>query len=194
MSEGIDKDTLLRHLRSEREALLWKAQGLPERELRLPRTPTGTSLLGLIKHCAAVEHGYIVECFGRTSAAQPAAVDFEEDPNGDFQAAPGESGGFLIAQYRAVGQAVEAAAAEMDLDTPGHVPWWGERGDTTLGRVLVHLIAEVARHAGHADILRESIDGAAGLSRDNTNLWEPAEGWEAYTARLRADVEGADPS
>lgn len=194
MSEGLDKDTLLRYLRSEREALLWKLEGLGERELRLPRTPTGTSLLGLIKHCAGVEHGYVVESFGRTSPAQPAAVDFEADPNGDFRAAPGESAEFLIAQYRAVGEAVEAAAAEMDLDTQGHVPWWGDRGDVTLGRVLVHLIVEVARHAGQADILRESIDGAAGLSQGNTNLWEPEGGWTAYTARLRAEAEEAGPA
>ena len=64
----------------------------------------------------------------------------------------------------------------------------------TLGRVLVHLIAEVARHAGQADILRESIDGAAGLSQGNTNLWEPEGGWTAYTARLRAEAEEAGPA
>jgi len=126
--EGLGKDVLLRYLRSEREALLWKVEGLGERELRLPRTPTGTSLLGLIKHCAGVEHGYVIECFGRTSPAQPAAIDFDADPNGDLYATADESAAFLIARYRAVGEAVDAAIEEMELDQRGRVPWWGDAG------------------------------------------------------------------
>lgn len=184
------REILLDYLRSTREGLLWKAAGLSERELRLPRTPTGTNLLGLIKHCAGVEHGYLVDCFGRTSTVTLTMPDFDADPNADLYAGPDESAADLIDLYRRVGDAVEESVRSMDLTTPGHVPWWGERGATTLGRVLVHVLVDVSRHAGQADILREGIDGVAGLAPGNGNLWEPADGWEAHVARLTALADG----
>jgi hypothetical protein len=71
------------------------------------------------------------------------------------------------------------------MDAPGLVPWWGDRGKTTLHIVLVHMIAETARHAGHADIVRESIDGSAGARADNSNLPEgDAQQWSSYRDRL----------
>lgn len=185
------KDILSTHLRSSRESLLWKAERLGEHDLRLPRTPTGTNLVGLVKHCALVEHGYVIGCFGRTSSLKLPDVDFDADPNGDFYATAEETVASLITLYRRVGEVVDAAIAEMDLDTPGHVPWWGERGDTTLGRILVHVLQDVSRHAGHADILREGIDGSAGLSEGNSYLWEPSGGWPAYVERLTALADRA---
>ncbi|SDL62898.1 DinB family protein [Tessaracoccus oleiagri] len=185
------KDTLARYLSSQREALLWKATGLSEYDLRRPLTPTGTNLLGLVKHCALVEHGYLVESMGRTSRLALPRVDFDADPNGDFVACPDETAESLIALYRAVGDEVERSVVSLDLDAPGHVEWWGDSGDTTFGRLLVHVLAEVARHAGHADILREAVDGAAGLTDGNTNLWEPEGGWEAHVARVTELAEGA---
>ena len=86
----------------------------------------------------------------------------------------------------------DATLEALPLDAPAHVPWWGDRGDTTLHRLVVHLIAEIARHAGHADIVRESIDGAAGLRDGVSNLPEgDAEWWAAYVERLRATAEAA---
>lgn len=178
------KDTLLRYLAATREALLWKAEGLTERELRMPHTPTGTNLLGLIKHCASLEHGYLVSCLGLTSDVAMPEFDFQADPNGDFFATAEESAVGIIDLYRQVGAAVEEALSGLDLDAPAHVPWWGDRGDTTLGRLLVHVLTDVSRHAGHADIVREGIDGAAGLNAANSNLWEPEGGWAGYVAKL----------
>lgn len=185
------KDILLSYLRSTREALLWKAEGLSERELRLPRTPTGTNLLGLIKHCACIEHEYLVTCFGLTSSVQLPEFDYEADPNGDLYATAEESAEDLVRLYREVGGAVEGAVGGMDLDTPGRVPWWGDRGDVTLARILVHVLADVSRHAGQADIIREGVDGAAGLNEGNSNLWEPEGGWAGHVARLARIAEEA---
>ncbi|MHA6512186.1 DinB family protein [Tessaracoccus sp. Z1128] len=185
------KETLLRHLRASREGLLWKVEGLSERELRLPRTVTGTNLLGLVKHCSLVEHGYFVDCFGRTSPLTLPVIDYDADPNGDFYATAGERAVDLVRLYREVGEVVDRAIGEMPLDTPGRVPWWGDKGDTTLGRVLVHVLGDVTRHAGHADILREGIDGVAGLRSGHTNLWEPVEGWAAHSEKLTRLAEEA---
>ena len=184
------KDTLARYLRRERDALLWKTTGLPEYDLRRPLTPTGTNLLGLVRHCALVEHGYLVESMGRTSTLSLPEVDFDADPNGDFVAGPEETAESVVALHRAVGDEVDRSVEAFALDAPGHVAWWGEDGDTTFGRLLVHVLAEVSRHAGHADILREAVDGAAGLNPGNTNLWEPPGGWEAHVARVAAVAEG----
>jgi hypothetical protein len=81
----------------------------------------------------------------------------------------------------------------LTLDAAGHVPWWGEgRRDVTLHQVLVHVIAETHRHAGHADIVRELIDGAAGLRPGNDNLAPgDAAWWTAYRARLERVAEEA---
>src|SRR5262249_32755339 len=72
-----------------------------------------------------------------------------------------------------------------DLDAHGRVPWWGDRGDVTLHLILIHMIAETNRHAGHADIVRELIDGDAGLRADNDNLPPVEPGWwEHYRGQL----------
>lgn len=184
-NDGMDiKEILLNHLRSSREALLWKAEGLSERELRLPRTVTGTNLLGLVKHCAFVEHGYFIDCLARTSPIVIPALDYDADPNADFYATRDERAVDLIRQYREVAEVVDLAIEEMPLETPGRVAWWGEQGETTLARILVHVLNDVTRHAGQADIIREGIDGAVGLLSGNTNLWEPTQGWAAHHAML----------
>lgn len=175
---------LARYLAAAREALRWKCEGLAEPELRLPRTPTGTNLLGLLKRCAFVEHGYLVECVGRNSGVEVPTFDWEADPNADFHATADESAEHLLALHRAVGKAVDASLAELDLDAPAQVPWWGERGDTTFGALLVHVIAELHRHAGHADILREGIDGAVGLRRTNPNMADDPAHLPTYLAQL----------
>lgn len=185
------KEILARYLIAAREALRWKCEGLSDYELRLPRTATGTNLLGLIKHCAFVEHGYLVTCVGRTSDVQVPEFDWEQDPNADMYATAEESADDIFALHRAVGEAVCQSIAALDLDAPAHVPWWGERGTTTFGHLLVHVIAELHRHAGHADILRETIDGTAGLSRTNPNMADDPTHLPAYIAKLTALAEQA---
>lgn len=194
-TDGMDaKETLKSYLRATREALLWKLEGLSERELRLPRTPTGTSLLGIVKHCASVEAEYFGACLGRETGITLPLFDPVADPNGDLYATATETAARIVADYRAVGEYVDRTIDEVLLDAPAHVPWWGDRADTTFERLLVHVLSDVARHAGHADILRESIDGAAGLRKELDNLWEPEGGWTAHVAKLTAIADGFSES
>jgi uncharacterized damage-inducible protein DinB len=193
------KTVLHRQLQHGRDALVWKTEGLGERALRQPRTPTGTNLLGLVKHCASVEIGYLGLTFGRPWPdmsevpwlASWSLDDADADLQADWYATPDESAAHVLDLYRRVWAFADATIAELPLDAPGRVPWWGEdRRDTTLAAVLAHVLADVQRHAGHADILREGADGAVGLSRSNDNMpgWEEQER-AAYVERLRAIAE-----
>lgn len=177
------------YLQRARGALLWKLDGLGERDLRRPLTPTGTNLLGLVKHLVAVEADYFGPCVGREAVPVPWDVDSEDDA--DMWATADESSGEIVALYRQVTAAADATIDALPLDAPARVPWWGERGDVTLGRLLVHMVAETNRHGGHADIVRELVDGAAGLADGVSNLPEHDEAWwAAYRARLQAVADG----
>lgn len=169
MGEQQFKADLHRYLQNAREAVLWKLDGLSEHDARRPLVPTGTNLLGLVKHLAFVEFGYFGDTFGRPSPDQ-IAWD-ESDPNGDMVASAGESREFITGLYRKAWAHSDETIQALPLDATGRVPWWpAERAEITLHRGLVHMINETARHAGHMDIVRELIDGAAGLSAGNSNL------------------------
>ena len=120
------KHDLHRYLKAGREALVWKLEGLSEYDIRRPMTPTGTNLLGLVKHQASGEFIYFGDVFGR--------------PHGE------------------------------------RLPWWGG-ATVTLGRILVHMTAETRRHAGHADIVREMVDGSVGLLRESDNMSSDDPAW-----------------
>lgn len=180
------KDALRYYLQEAREALLWKLDGLGERELRMPRTPTGTNLLGIVKHAANVEIGYFGDTFGRpwpTPGEQVTDEVLAADPQADWYASESETAEGVMGFYRRVWAFADATIDALPLDAPGRVPWWKD-GEVTLGRVLVHVLTDLARHAGHADILREAIDGAAGLRPDSSNL--PDQDWSAYVQKLTA--------
>lgn len=184
------KATLHRYLKTERDAVLWKLEGLGEYQVRLPLTPTGTNLLGLVKHLAAVESGYFGDTFGRPMPDRPPWFD-DESPNADMWATAAESRDDIIALYRRVTEHADATIEALPLDASGTVPWWPpERAEVTLQRILVHMIAETARHAGHADIVRELIDGSAGLRAGNDNLWvADRSAWAQYRAQLQELAE-----
>lgn len=188
------KRTLARYLSANRDGLLWKAEGLDEYQMRLPRTATGTSLLGLVRHCLSVEYGYLVTCMGRTSSLVLPVVDYGSDPNGDFVVAEGETTDGLLQLYRDVGAEVDRSIKEVALDAAARVPWWGDRGNTTFERLLIHVLAEVARHAGHADIIREEIDGRVGMRKSGSGMWKPRGGWEAHVARVQAAADVQRPA
>jgi hypothetical protein len=166
------------YLQSAREAVLWKLDGLSEYDIRRPLTPTGTNLLGLVKHLGGVEAGYFGDTFGRPFS-EPLPAGFEEDaePNAEFWAAAIETREKIISFYRRACVHADETIGALALDAVGHVPWWGDEGDVTLLRMLVHVIAETNRHAGHADIVREFIDGTAGLQPGNDNLPSSDEAW-----------------
>jgi uncharacterized damage-inducible protein DinB len=182
---GVDaKADLWRYLQAGRDALLWKLEGLPEYDVRRPLTPTGTNLLGLVKHLAFVEMGYFGAVFGRPVAEAQAWFDDGLEENADLWATAEESREDVVAMYRRAWAHADDTIAALDLAATGSVPWWGE-GDVTLQRVLVHVIAETQRHAGHADIVRELVDGAAGRRAGNDNLPDVDQGWwVAHRERL----------
>ncbi|MER5261593.1 DinB family protein [Actinosynnema sp. NPDC002837] len=177
------KSDLHRYLRSAREAVLWKLEGLSPYDARRPLTPTGTNLLGLVKHLAGIEVGYFGDTFGRPFPEPLPWADFEDEPNVDMWATAEESREDVVSLYRRACAHADGTIEALDLDSPGAVPWWpGDRGAVTLHLVLIHVIAETNRHAGHADIVRELVDGTAGLRAGSDNL--PSVDWETYHAKL----------
>ncbi|MFC1440675.1 DinB family protein [Streptacidiphilus sp. N1-10] len=197
MNEDKAKADLVRYLQTAREALVWKLDGLSEYDVRRPLTPTGTNLLGLVKHVASVELGYFGDTFGRPSGEPLPWFEDDAEPNADMWATPDESREDIVGLYRRSWQHAETVFAELPLDAVGRVPWWpAERSEVTLHQILVHLIAETDRHAGHADIVRELVDGSAGLREGNDNLGGDPSGWEEYRNRLEEaakEAKTADP-
>ncbi|ONI91249.1 hypothetical protein ALI22I_09250 [Saccharothrix sp. ALI-22-I] len=188
------KSHLHRYLRTAREAVLWKLDGLSEYDVRRPLTPTGTNLLGLVKHLAGVEMGYFGDTFGRPFPEPLPWMSDEAELNADMWATADESREDIVALYQRAGVHSDVTIDALDLDSTGAVPWWPEeRRTVTLHLILIHMIAETNRHAGHADIVRELIDGTAGLRPDNDNL-PPGDApwWDDYRARLERVAREAD--
>jgi len=189
------KVVLQRYLGRAREAVLWKLEGLSEFDLRRPLTPTGTNLLGVVKHLAGVEAAYFGDCIGRPVPDMPAwfaemMADTIED-NADMWATAEESRDAIVDLYRRVAAHADAAIDELDLDHTGKVEWWGEAGtDVSMQWFLVHMIAETNRHAGHLDVVRELVDGAAGMRPGSTNMPSDDEGyWASHRARLQETAD-----
>lgn len=195
MSPTDQDDVLRRYLGAAREALLWKLDGLGERELRLPRTPTGTNLLGIVLHCANIEIGYFGVTFGRTwpEPDHPCLIPddaYDLDPQADWWVPADIPAATVVAFYRAAGTFADAVFDELPLTATGRVPWWPEeRARVTLGAIAVHVLSDLARHAGHADVLREEADGAAGMRAAARNLPDGFD-WPAYVDRLTRIADG----
>lgn len=184
--DGEPKEELHRYLRSARDAVLWKLDGLSEYDARRPLTPTGTNLLGLVKHLASVELGYFGEVFGRPAGERMPWLDEGAEPNADMWATPDESREDIVSLYRRAWAHADATIEALPLDAAGTVPWWPEdHREVTLHTILVHVVAETNRHAGHADIVRELIDGTVGLRAGNDNMAPgDATWWEGYRSRV----------
>jgi uncharacterized damage-inducible protein DinB len=177
---------LHRYLQLAREALLWKLDGLGEYDVRRPLVPSGTNLLGLVKHVADVEAGYLGDVFGRRFPEPLPGFEDDAEPNADMWATADESLEQIVGLYRRVWAHSDATIEALGLDAEGTVPWWpAERNPVTLHLILVHMIAETNRHAGHADLVRELIDGSTGLRADNSNLPDvDARWWIEHRQRL----------
>ena len=194
LDENDPKNTLHRYLRTGREAVLWKLDGLSEYDVRRPLVHTGTNLLGLVKHLASVELGYFGDTFKRPAEIDLPWWDDDAEPNADLWATAEESRDEIVDLYRRAWDHADETIGFLDLEARGHVPWWPEgRDEVTLHRVLVHVATETHRHAGHADIVRELIDGSAGLRPGQDNLWAgPEEGyWDAHRERVEAAAREA---
>lgn len=173
MSAPGPKDVLQRYLGQAREVVVWKLEGLGEYDVRRPLTPTGTNLLGLVKHLAVIDSGYFGEVFGRPFDETAGWFEIHTEPDADMWATAEESREDVLGLYaRAIAHS-DATIAELDLDAVGTVGtvghWPADRAEVTLQQILVHVTAETHRHAGHADICRELVDGAVGHRRDDLN-------------------------
>jgi Protein of unknown function (DUF664) len=183
---GLSAD-LQHYLQQARDGLLHSLDGLGEYDARRPLTPTGTTLLGLVKHLTGIELGYLVESVGRQAPTLPWNADGTVWEGADMWPLASESRSYLIDLYRSAWARSDAAIAELPLDAPASVAWWpAERRHTTFGHLLVRVAAETAQHAGHADILREGLDGQAGRDHDDQG---DAATWAAYVARIRAAAD-----
>jgi uncharacterized damage-inducible protein DinB len=180
------KADLHKYLKQAREDLLWKLDGLSEYNVRRPMVATGTNLLGLVKHVASVEAGYFGATFGRPFGEALPWLDPDAEPNADMWATAEQSREEIIGLYQRVWKNSDATIEALALNATGHVPWWPpEHNEVTLNRILVHMIAETNRHAGHADIARELIDGEVGWRAGDDNLPEvDKKWWESYRIRL----------
>lgn len=180
------KADLVHYLRQARDALLWKLDGLSDYDVRRPLVFTGTNLLGLVKHVASVEAGYFGVTFGRPFPEPMPWIEDDAEANADMWATESETREQIVGFYDRVRAHGDETIAGLPLDAPGRVPWWpAERNEVSLHYILVHVTAEVNRHAGHADIVRELIDESAGARATHSNL--PAgdrDWWVAYRERL----------
>ncbi len=188
MADMDPKATLHRYLQAGRDALLWKLDGLSEYDIRRPLTPTGTNLLGLVKHVASVEFDYFGPTFDRPHNEPLPWFADDAEANADMWATIDQSREQIVALYHRAWAHADATIEALPIDAIGHVPWWPpERSEVTLHLVLTHVIAETNRHAGHADIVRELIDGAAGLREGNDNMVPGDEAWwENYRRQLES--------
>jgi uncharacterized damage-inducible protein DinB len=168
-----ERSGLLAFLAQQREVLRLTAYGLREEQLWATPTAGTLSIGGLLKHVAAVEEHWVVLALRRPVESAP------EDYGRDFRREPTDTMATVLERYASVARHTEEAVAGLDLDepvpVPPGVPWFPDDVDAWSVRwVLLHVIEETARHAGHADIVRESIDGATAFP-----LMAAAEGWPA---------------
>lgn len=182
------------YLQSARDALLWKLEGLSEYDIRRPMTPTGTNLLGLVKHAASVELGYLGDTFERPFGEPLPWLDDGAEFNADMWATAEESREYIVGLYRRAWAHADATIDALPLDTIGRVPWWPSDGnEVTLHHAVVRVTADAHRHAGHADIIRELLDGAVGMNKTNAGMpSDDPEWWENHRDRLERAAREAD--
>jgi uncharacterized damage-inducible protein DinB len=166
--EADEPTTLCGFLDFQRATFEWRCRGLNDEQLRVALPPTSMTLGGMLKHLAYVEDYWCTEVLGGGSSPEPwASVDWQADPNWEWRTAAEEAGDDLralwserVARSRTVvGTLLDQGAAEALSATH---PAWDGQGRVSLRWVLVHLVEEYARHNGHADLIRESIDGETG--------------------------------
>jgi hypothetical protein len=210
MIEEFAKEYLHGDLRDARATMVWKLEGLDEYDIRRPLTPTGTNLLGLIKHLTITEAWYFGEVFGRPCHEHLPWRDDNTDARtddeklvalfdyklqlADMWATEHESRAEIIDRYRRMCAHADVTIAGLDLDAPGYVAWW-PRPHVKLFNILVHVLNETNRHAGHADILREQLDGAVGTASGSAGLHARDDTfWANHCATIERAARAADPA
>jgi len=165
--------------------MLWKLEGLTDYEMRRPMVPTGTNLIGLVRHVGSVESGYFGVVFGRPFP-EPLPWRHDGEMNSDMWVRADEATESVIEFCQRAWAHADVTIETLPLEAVGEVPWWPEgMRRIALHRALVHVLADLQRHAGHADILREQIDGAVGEDRRWPNVPPGDEAWwTSYYTRV----------
>jgi len=190
------KVELIASLSTLNEAVLAKLDGLGEYDLRRPLTPTGTNMLGIVKHLASVQAGYFGDVFGRPWPEPLSWLATDAEINDDMYATADETSDLVRTFYRRSWDHARQTFAVTELDAIGTVPWWSpERSHPNLRTILVHRTVETARHAGHLDVVREMIDGQAGRFADDASMPGGDEiDWPAYVSKVEAAARSAHGS
>jgi hypothetical protein len=193
VNDDVAKEYLHSELRGIREVMLWKLDGLSEYDIRRPLTSTGTNLLGLVKHLSMWESRYFGEVFDRPFPEPLPRWDDAGERGADMWATEHETREEIIDRYRRVCAHSDATITALAIDSPGYVPWW-PHPDVTLFNILVHMLTETSRHAGHADILREQLDGSTGTTADHANPQRDTAFWKAQRGKIERAAKAADPT
>jgi hypothetical protein len=184
------KEFLHGELRDLRVAVVWKLDGLSEYDVRRPLTTTGTNLLGLVKHLAMWESRYFGEVFDRPFPEPQPRWDDLDARGTDMWATEHETREEIIGRYRRVWEHSDATIVALDIDAPGEVPWW-PTPSVKLFDILVHTLSETSRHAGHADILREQLDGSIGTIPRRARSQPDAAFWDTRRLELERIAKAA---
>ncbi|MEV6368779.1 DinB family protein [Micromonospora musae] len=190
MIDEFAKEYLHNDLRDIRETMLWKLDGLPEYDIRRPLTMTGTNLLGLVKHLSISESWYFGEVFDRPFPEPLPRWNDVREPGALMWATEHESREEIIDRYRRVSKHSDATITALAVDAPGHVPWW-PRPNVKLFNILVHVLSETNRHAGHADILREQLDGSTGTAAQYANTQRDTTFWAGQRVKIEQAAKAA---
>ncbi len=155
---GSEREQLRAMLDYHRATAVMKLEGLDDEQVRREMVPSKLSLLGLIKHLTSVEHAWFtIRLAGRD---EPFMFATEEDPDADFRIEPHESTREIADGY--VQMCAQSRAIEGGIDSLDDTFEHPSRGTVSVRWLLLHMIEETARHAGHADIIREQLDGKTG--------------------------------
>ena len=185
MIDDFAKEYLHNDLSDIRAVMVWKLDGLSEYDIRRPLTATGTNLLGLVKHLTMSEARYFGEIFGRPFPGLE--LRWDDD---DMWAAEHETREEIVDRYRRACAHSDVTITAFAIDAPGHVPWW-PRPDVMLFNVMVHVLTETSRHAGHADILREQLDGSIGTWQGSEIGQLDTAFWKAYREKIERAARAA---
>lgn len=150
-----ERTTLAAYLDYHRATLLGKVADLTDEQAKASPVPSGTSLFGLVSHLVTVERWWFAKVIGGLDVEFPWT---EEDPDADFRGPDGATLADVVAAYKTECERSRVILADADLDTVVT----GERAGRNVRYVVVHMIEETARHNGHADLLRELVDGSTG--------------------------------
>lgn len=189
MATGDEKALLRTYLALAQKQLLWKLEGLSDEELRRPMTKTSTNLIGIVKHLTGVTAHYLISSFGRDREFFPWELGDEPEfwYGGDMWATPEESPAELMAAYRRTSDAALESIDALDLDTVG-THHTGLK--VSLRWMILNVLSDTLRHLGHADVLRESIDGAVGVDPvlSNTVDGDDDEYWSKFRQRVTGEL------